>query len=302
VSKNAVEVVQQLDAIPYRIDGAGPFDSQLVIDVGHDRRHFALSLLVARGSNAHPPFVLRTHVSTKADHQFESLNAKVLSDQIVQLVERVLPHRSDPLRSILVIRDGRFCGQETDGVLAAMEELRRKGKLTAEGRVDLIDLRKDTLKGLRMWEVSSAERSSSATAEPIREIHTRQVRSTRQHGGKTRGYGVAPNRVTPGETPFDGRSALSIANPLEGKAIQLGTDQLLIATTGSATLTQGTAEPLLLISNGYCSDILQAGESVFATSQLNWSSPKVAQRLPMPLKRTDEQLRARDAQEIRRFE
>lgn len=266
--KNAVEVVQLLDAIPYRISGAGVFDSQLVIDVGHDRRHFAISLLVARGSNAHPPFSLRTHVHTKADHQFESLNPQVLRDQITLLVERALPNRSDPLRSILVLRDGRFCGQESEGVLAAMSDLQQKGKLATDARVELVDLRKDTLRALRIWEVSEAREVIDSKSD---------ARDDREAAG-------------------------SISNPLEGKAVLLGTGSLLLTTTGAATLTQGTAEPLLLVGNGYCSNIIAAGESVFASAQLNWSSPKVAQRLPIPLKRTDEQLRARDAQEIKRLQ
>lgn len=42
-------------------------------------------------------------------------------------------------------------------------------------------------------------------------------------------------------------------------------------------------------------------QDVVAATQLNFSSPKVAQRLPLTLKRTDDELKARAAQEIRRM-
>jgi hypothetical protein len=75
----------------------------------------------------------------------------------------------------------------------------------------------------------------------------------------------------------------------------------LIACTGEATLTQGTAEPVCIVVDKRCPLIKDAALSAFLAAQLNWSSPGVAQRLPLPLKRTDEELTARSDQEIRRI-
>ncbi len=75
----------------------------------------------------------------------------------------------------------------------------------------------------------------------------------------------------------------------------------LLTTTGAATLHQGTAEPVMLAATSCGTDLLRAAVAVFAVAQLNWSSPRVAQRLPLPLKRTDDELRARAAQEVRRL-
>jgi hypothetical protein len=91
-----------------------------------------------------------------------------------------------------------------------------------------------------------------------------------------------------------------VENPLEGKAVRLNHDTIVVCSTGAAALTQGTAEPLLVVGNGHCSSVL-AARAFFGGAQLNWSSPTVAQRLHVALKRTDDELKARAAQEIRRL-
>jgi hypothetical protein len=48
-------------------------------------------------------------------------------------------------------------------------------------------------------------------------------------------------------------------------------------------------------------DLVKVLEDIFITSQLNFSSPRVSQRLTYPAKRTDEQLKDKMAQEILRF-
>src|SRR5262249_29201225 len=53
---NALDVLQQMDGVPWSIPRAGSYDAQIVIDVGHDRRYFALSLLIARSAQTRPDF------------------------------------------------------------------------------------------------------------------------------------------------------------------------------------------------------------------------------------------------------
>ena len=74
-----------------------------------------------------------------------------------------------------------------------------------------------------------------------------------------------------------------------------------VAATGVATLHQGTAEPFILVADGRCNGVLGPAKAAFAAAQLNWSSPGVAQRFSLPFKRTDDELKARAAQEIRRI-
>lgn len=250
VTMCTLDILQQLDGVPWRIDHLGPYEALLTIDVGPERRFFAVSLLVARDTTSSPSFRLVTHVHAKMDHQHETINPRILQDAVVQLVQEALGAQSDPLRSLLVLRDGRTLGQEYEAITAATERLRALGLVTAEAPSDVVDLHKDSQIPLRFWEVNVA------------------------------GHAY---------------------NPLEGTVVSLNQQMLAITTTGQATLHQGTAEPLLLVRPQGDACLQDAAEAVCAATHLNWNSPTIAQRLPLPIRRTDEELRAREAQEIRRL-
>lgn len=249
VTQNALEVMQLLDVVPYRCDQLGLYEAQLIIDVGHDRSHVALSLLIARDEKC-PEFSLTTHVQRKPDYQHEEINPVLLEDQIVALFAASLRGESDPIGSLLVVRDGRFYGRETEGVRGALAKLVERGQLACDARVDLAGLQKDTLKSIRVWEIDDT--------------------------------GV-------------------VQNPLEGIGIEVGRSKVVVASTGAATLSQGTAEPYIVTAEGRDDCAMDAAEATFAGAQLNWSNPRVAQRFPLPLKRTDEELTSRAAQEVRRI-
>jgi len=88
---------------------------------------------------------------------------------------------------------------------------------------------------------------------------------------------------------------------LEGKALLLDDRTAIVVNTGAATLSQGTAELLMLVARGEGINMKAVAADVNAGSHLNYSSPGRAQRLPLVLKRTDEELESRAAQEIRRM-
>jgi hypothetical protein len=250
LTMNALDVIQLLDVVPWRIDSAGPHEAQLVIDVGHDRRHVSLSLLIARAKDLSPSFGIYTATQRKPDPKRESINPTLLSDHVVGLFDQIRRRRFDPLRSLLVMRDGLLGGEERKGVEDAMVRLQGHEFLATDARIDTVDLHKTTQKPVRVWEVNAHE---------------------------------------------------EISNALEGTAVKLAADSILVLTTGGATLTQGTADPIIVVSTGSPTRAVDAAQSVFAGAQLNWSSPAVAQRLPLPFKRTDEELVARAAQEVRRL-
>lgn len=250
VTQNALEVLQLMDAVPFRATDLGPYEAHLVIDVGYNRRHFALSLLISRGNGRSPEFCIRTEVYAKADHQHESVNQMMLRDRIVDIVDHVVRRPAQALNSLLVLRDGRLCGQEGPGIDEAVARLRDRGKLAADARVDVVEIHKDTLKSLRLWEAYA-----------------------------------------------DG----SVDNPLEGRAVLMNDRSVLVTTTGAATLRQGTAEPYLVESNGRCGSVVDAARATHLGAQLNWSNPRVAQRMHIALKRTDEDLKSHAARDIRRF-
>ncbi|MFQ5884726.1 MAG: hypothetical protein ACE5IO_06465 [Thermoplasmata archaeon] len=249
VEMNTLDVLQQLDCVPWSIAEPLNYEAQLVIDVGAGRRYVALSLLICRDEQHKPTFLIDTIAWQKSDSKQETINEVILRDKIIKLFERVKRRRFDPLSSMLVLRDGRKCGREFKGIRAAQEKLVTLGFLNEDTQVDVVDLHKRSMKGVRIWE---------------------------RDGGQ-------------------------VTNPLEGTAIFLDRKTVVLANTGSATLHQGTARPLMLVANDDSTDMLAVASDVFATAQLNWSSPRVAQRLPLPSKRTDDELRERAAQEIRRI-
>ncbi len=249
IKLNAFDVIQHLDVIPYRIDQAGPYKAQIIVDVGHDRRHFAVSLVIARNNGMSPGFWIASHAQHKVDYKQEAINPAFLADEIVALF-RGLPRRFDSIQSLLIIRDGRLVGQEPQGLENALARLKGANFLAADAHVDWVDAHKDTLKAIRVWEVNE--------------------------GG-------------------------NIHNPLIGLGVKLNAKAIVLVTTGRPTLSQGTAHPILIASNGHCSDLVGAAHANFAGAQLNWSSPGVAQRLHIGMKRTDDDLKTRAAQEVRRL-
>ena len=249
ITPTALDALQLFDVVPFRAVGDRPYEAQVAIDVGHDRRHLALSLLIARDEATPPAFRIVTEVHVKPDQQHEAINPIQLADHLVQLIEGTLPQGSALLASLVVFRDGKFADEELASTDAAVERLRRSGRLAPDARVDLAQIHKDTLKSLRQWDVDDAG---------------------------------------------------AVANPLEGQVVEIDAATALVNSTGAATLTQGTADPWLVVLRRGDS-VVDAAVAALRSSQLNWSSPGVAQRLPLELKRTDEELTARAAQEIRRL-
>jgi len=246
---NALDVLQKLDCIPWRVENTSNYEAQLVIDVGQDRRYFALSILICRYKNARPDFMLETITKQKIDVKSETINRLALRDGILEIFRRISRHSYQPLKSMLILRDGRESGQEFEGVEEAHTLLEQENIFVKNATVHVVDFHKQTLKGARLW------------------------------------------------SNLDGARC----NAIEGTAILFDQNTLLLNNTGIATLHQGTVDPLLLVARSNHVDMRMVGLFVNATSQLNWSNPRVAQRLPLPLKRTDDELNDRYAQEVRRY-
>jgi hypothetical protein len=249
VEMNSLDVLQQMDCILWSLASLLHYAAQLVIDVGEDRRHFALSLLICRPGSSEPSFRIDTVVPIKSDTKRETINEIILCDEIVRLCQRAAGARFQPLRSMLVLRDGHECGREMEAISNARAKLIESGFFERGARVDTVDFHKKSVKGIRLWD--------------------------RGQSGEVR-------------------------HCLEGTPLLLDARTVVLVNTGATTLTQGTAEPIMLVGRGEGIDMKAVAEYVHATSQLNWSSPRVAQRLPLPLKRTDDELKNRAAQEIRR--
>jgi hypothetical protein len=249
IEMNSLDILQKMDCVPWSIASSLPYEAQLVIDVGEDRRHFALSLLICRPGSSEPSFRIDTAVPIKSDTKRETINEIILCDEIIKLCKRVAVARFQPVRSMLVLRDGHECGREIEAINKAQGKLIETGFFENDARVDTVDVHKKSIKGIRLWD--------------------------------------------------RGRNK-EVGHCLEGTAVLLDACTVVLVNTGATTLTQGTAEPIILVAQGKDIDMKSVAEYVHATSQLNWSSPRVAQKLPLPLKRTDDELKNRAAQEIRR--
>ncbi len=89
-----------------------------------------------------------------------------------------------------------------------------------------------------------------------------------------------------------------INNVLEGSFFKTSDNEAFLATTGDGSLRQGTANLIAVTSVFTDPDINKVLRYIFVTSQLNFSSPSVAQRLTLPAKRADEELKDKRKQEV----
>ncbi len=157
VQMNALDVLQQMDGIPFRVPSVGEFEAQLGIDVGYDRRHVAISLLIAREKDAAPSFRIITEVHAKTDHKLETINPTILADMVLQIFGKVSRGKFTALRSLLVLRDGEFRGQERTALYQAFLRLKEKGFLSLDAITALGEVHKSSQKNIRLWERASEE-------------------------------------------------------------------------------------------------------------------------------------------------
>lgn len=111
---------------------------------------------------------------------------------------------------------------------------------------------------------------------------------------------VEYHKTTQKNIRFWSKQGEIVDNTLEGSYVQMDANHIFVNTTGVATLRQGTAAPILIKSKKQM-DIMKAAQDIFTLSQLNFSSPTVAQRFCLPIKQADEQLNERKNQEIERI-
>ena len=242
----ALDVLQQMDCTFWGFKDTPDYDAHLAIDVGRERRHFALSVIIF-----HPSLHIRTVVEHKFDSRLETINENALREEIVKLFGDAAEWPDfQPLRSVLILRDGRECGSELEGINEAVETLIANRLLVEEVEIDVVDFHKSIKKKVRLWDR------------------------------------IGRNRVEQG---------------FEGKAVSLDKRRVVLITTGSPTLHQGTAAPIMLEGQSANIDMARVVRAVYASTHLNFSNPRVAQRLPLELKRTDDELRSRDSQQIRRI-
>ena len=247
----SLDVLQQLGCVPWATGGSHPYDARLAVDVGKDKRHFALSLVLCGEDQDETRFSVDTYVENKVDWKRETINRRILCDAIVRLFKKVERKRGSMtwLNRLLIPRDGRKCGEELEGVRDAVEQLIEQKVLDETVAFDFVDVHKESAKGIRLWEVDERDKAE---------------------------------------------------NTFEGTGLILDSKTLVLQNTGAGTLRNGTAEPMLVIAHDDDIDLREIADTLHNGAQHNFSSPGVAQSLPIELKRTDDELKTRYSQEIRR--
>jgi hypothetical protein len=245
---NTYDIIQQLGCLPYVIEPKLNYEMQLMIDVSDKSSHIALSLVMYKDGMRVPVF--DSLIKPKTDSQKETINPVFLERYLIELFtkNKTLIGKWS-FKSMLVLRDGKNCGDEYDALVSAVEKLKSKGTVDRDLKFAFVEYHKSTLKEIRLLEKEQG----------------------RYH------------------------------NVVEGSYFLPDKDTAILATTGCGTLNQGTAAPVLLHSPFKDCDLVAVINDVFVTSQLNFSSPSVAQRITFAAKRADEQLKDRIAQEVIRI-
>lgn len=150
IDLSVLDTLDQMGATPWRL-AQFPYEACLTIDVGQDRRYFAISLLICRDEAKSPSFLRATRTWPKPDHRREEINAELLRDKIVEVFEEYSASMFAPVATMLGLRDGHQCGNEFRGISQAIDFLQKRGRLMQGAKVDLVDVHKQTVKNLRMW-------------------------------------------------------------------------------------------------------------------------------------------------------
>jgi hypothetical protein len=150
IDLSVLDTLDQMCATPWRLSEF-PYEACFTIDVGQDRRYFAISLLICRDEAKRPSFLRITRTWPKPDHRREVINAEILRDKIVEVFEEYHASTFTPIATLLGLRDGHHCGDEFRGIRQAIDTLQKRDRIMQGAKVDLVDVHKQTVKNLRMW-------------------------------------------------------------------------------------------------------------------------------------------------------
>lgn len=150
---SAIDILDQMRATPWRLGDWG-YEACLAIDVSEGRRYYGLSLLVCRPENRWPSFLRITRTWPKGDHKYETIQPTVLADKIAALMSD-RKGNTVPLSSLLVLRDGRECGDEAEGIRSGLDRWKAMEVLAQGASIDVADVLKKSVKNLRLWVAGS---------------------------------------------------------------------------------------------------------------------------------------------------
>jgi hypothetical protein len=153
----AYDIVIQMRCIPYLPELSNTYDAMLVMDVGDKSKFYGVSLLINKieGRKLMPIIISNTHykVDSKAAEQ---INEKQLEMRIIEVFnEAKKKARFGPINRILVVRDGKICGNEQAAVDTAARLLIKDNTFSVNAVVDTVDLHKTSMKEVRLTHTSN---------------------------------------------------------------------------------------------------------------------------------------------------
>lgn len=149
----AYDVAVQLGSIPYFIHMPGNYDGMLVLDVGDKRRTYGVSLFINSISDSIPIPYFSTITKLKPDYKNENINPSQLRKIVSELCNEFnsrFQSKWNPLKSLLIVRDGKFGIDETQTIYDLKSTLIDLGLITSSADYNLIELHKTSLKGIRI--------------------------------------------------------------------------------------------------------------------------------------------------------
>src|SRR5207245_2791813 len=153
IELNTYDILQQLQCLPYTMEPVFNYELQLIIDVSEKSSHFGLSLMVYKKGMQEPFFSNLIHPKTNGK---ETINKVILEKYILNLFNSLPPIvKHKELKSLLVLRDGKDCGEEYLGICNAVNKLKEQHILSSEFAFDFIEYHKTSLKNFRMWDANN---------------------------------------------------------------------------------------------------------------------------------------------------
>jgi hypothetical protein len=163
---SVIDTLDQMDAIPWRLR-SWPYEACVAIDVSQGRRYFGISTLICRDEDRRPSFLRLSRSWPKPDPHKESINPEFLRDKLGTILRDYRGLTFTPLSSVLVLRDGHECREESEAIDWALDRWKADGRLLQGAVIDVVDFHKSSVKDLRMWNYLPQDTSNALEGRAV---------------------------------------------------------------------------------------------------------------------------------------
>jgi hypothetical protein len=152
IEMTTLSIIQRMNCTPFVVEASRfNYDMHLVIDVSEEGSHFALSAQIWNENMVKPIFP--SHVNRKVGKKRESINEKLLEDELYKFLSKKSHEiKKYKIEKLLILRDGKFCENETVAIESAFSKLNKEDLLPNNFSFDFVEYHKTTRKVIRFWE------------------------------------------------------------------------------------------------------------------------------------------------------